>query len=284
MKKIIINLDWDETITSKDTTSLISISLNPKNQERFHQYTNEYLRLLKDYEERYKDERNDLNEEKKFLEGFKVIEEQIMRSIEKDEYFKNNCLDLVKSYEQVEFNKGWDEFFLWFVDQTTHPKNQIELEINIISCSWSSNFIKHSLNYHDYDPLKFKSIRSNEINRKDGKFEVSEDCKVSNSGIKTSLDKLNELKNIISFEDLNRTKTVYVGDSLNDLMCLLESDLGIIIGNNSKLKSTCDKLKINVMGFDCFCNSLDQIRNQKLMVRVDDWFEVLKVLNKFLGN
>ncbi|KAH9817306.1 hypothetical protein DFH28DRAFT_963776, partial [Melampsora americana] len=223
MKKIIINLDWDETITSEDTTSFISIINQTKTKEKekeFQKYIEEYDILIQRYENGFKRIKNDLEEEIEFLKGFKEIENQIINQIEQDEYFKNSNDDEdegnlekenVKVYEKVKFKKGWNEFFNWFNEiQSDETKLNLKLQLNILSCSWSSQFIKNSLNFHHYSSLKFNSIRSNEINRSNGKLMISEDCKVIKDGMKTALDKLFEFQNILSSQ--KDYQSIYIGD------------------------------------------------------------------------
>lgn len=304
-KKIIINLDWDETITTQDTTELISTSSSttpddPYNQhqdESIQKYTKTYLFLLQEYEQSFQNTKTDrkkkhtIEEEKKFLNGFKGIEKQVISLIENDQFFKGKSLDS-NIYEKVEFKSGWKEFFSWCTT-TTSTSTDPKIEINIISCSWSSSFINSCLDYHQYDSTKFKSIRSNEINRTDGTFRVNENC-FTKDGIKSSSDKLKELNHIISLqqeeedqeEDQGEFKTVYVGDSLNDLECLLESDLGLVMGSHLKLIQSFDRLGIRVIEFKEYNVCLNEnckSNHNKVILRVNDWFEVLKVLNLFFG-
>lgn len=71
--------------------------------------------------------------------------------------------------------------------------------------------------------------------------------KAEEQGIRTGADKLREMQKVIT---KNRVKeevvTVYIGDSNTDLPCLLEADIGIIIGDGKSIIETCRRVGINV--------------------------------------
>lgn len=56
--------------------------------------------------------------------------------------------------------------------------------------------------------------------------------------VETPIDKLQALTDILKNSDqTDKTNlTVYIGDSVGDLLCLLEADIGIVIGSSSSLR------------------------------------------------
>ncbi|KAJ0809468.1 putative HAD superfamily protein [Helianthus annuus] len=56
--------------------------------------------------------------------------------------------------------------------------------------------------------------------------------------IETPIDKLQAFTNILknSYESDKTNLTIYIGDSVGNLLCLLEADIGIVIASSSSLR------------------------------------------------
>lgn len=55
--------------------------------------------------------------------------------------------------------------------------------------------------------------------------------------VESPLDKSQAFNNIIdNYGNDKKNLTVYIGDSVGDLLCLLEADIGIVIGSSSSLR------------------------------------------------
>lgn len=55
--------------------------------------------------------------------------------------------------------------------------------------------------------------------------------------MESPFDKVQAFRNILSkSNDDKKNLTVYIGDSLGDLLCLLEADIGIVIGQSNSLR------------------------------------------------
>ncbi len=79
----------------------------------------------------------------------------------------------------------------------------------------------HELNIHANEFTFKESISTGEIVKK----------------VESPLDKLQAFKNISNDCSNDRKNlTVYIGDSVGDLLCLLEADIGIVIGSSSSLR------------------------------------------------
>lgn len=55
--------------------------------------------------------------------------------------------------------------------------------------------------------------------------------------VETPMDKVQAFSNILLNSGNNRRKlTVYMGDSVGDLLCLLKADIGIVVGSSHSLR------------------------------------------------
>lgn len=55
--------------------------------------------------------------------------------------------------------------------------------------------------------------------------------------VESPLDKVNAFRKILENYGNDRNNlTVYIGDSIGDLLCLLEADIGIVIGSSASLR------------------------------------------------
>lgn len=55
--------------------------------------------------------------------------------------------------------------------------------------------------------------------------------------VESPIDKVQAFNDILKNGSNNKKKlTVYIGDSVGDLLCLLEADIGIVIGSSSSLR------------------------------------------------
>ncbi|CAN1233956.1 Bifunctional TH2 protein, mitochondrial [Linum perenne] len=66
------------------------------------------------------------------------------------------------------------------------------------------------------------------------------------NNMETPLDKVQAFRNIMkNYEDDKMNLTVYIGDSVGDLLCLLEADVGIVIGSSSSLRTVGSRLRVS---------------------------------------
>ncbi|KAJ4836408.1 hypothetical protein Tsubulata_020980 [Turnera subulata] len=64
-------------------------------------------------------------------------------------------------------------------------------------------------------------------------------------GIESPIDKLRVFNNILkTYSDDKDNFTIYIGDSVEDLLCLLQADIGIVIGPSSSLQRVGDRLGV----------------------------------------
>lgn len=81
--------------------------------------------------------------------------------------------------------------------------------------------------------MDFVKIHSNELS-------TSDSCTSGDliRAVETPLDKERVFEELMrnAKEHSKLTRSIYIGDSVTDLMCLLKADLGIVIGSNSTLR------------------------------------------------
>lgn len=56
--------------------------------------------------------------------------------------------------------------------------------------------------------------------------------------VESPIDKVQAFHNILKSRNNDKKKlTIYIGDSVGDLLCLLEADVGIVVGSSSSLRT-----------------------------------------------
>lgn len=146
----------------------------------------------------------------------RVIESGVLRGI--------NLEDIKKAGERLILHDGCTSFF-----QNVVKNNNINASVHVLSYCWCGDLIRSSfvsghlqaLNVHANEFQYEESISTGEIVKK----------------IESPIDKVRAFEDIIKSNSDDKTKlTVYIGDSVGDLLCLLEADVGIVIGSSSSLR------------------------------------------------
>lgn len=70
---------------------------------------------------------------------------------------------------------------------------------------------------------------------------------------------------------------MYIGDSLTDLLALLEADVGIVIGQSSSLLKIADMMGVQMRPLLAYPSST-QAGTQKVLYKAESWVEVGAVL------
>ncbi|MED6126078.1 beta ketoadipyl CoA thiolase, th2 [Stylosanthes scabra] len=87
--------------------------------------------------------------------------------------------------------------------------------------------------YYEHDDLKELDVHANEFTY-EGSVSSGEIVKK----VESPIDKVHAFRNILKNSNDDKKKlTVYIGDSVGDLLCLLEADIGIVVGSSSSLRS-----------------------------------------------
>eukprot|EP00252_Welwitschia_mirabilis_P022001 TRINITY_DN5814_c0_g2_i4.p1 TRINITY_DN5814_c0_g2~~TRINITY_DN5814_c0_g2_i4.p1 ORF type:complete len:562 (+),score=103.55 TRINITY_DN5814_c0_g2_i4:660-2345(+) len=145
----------------------------------------------------------------------KVVESGVLRGIDIN--------GIKKAGERLVLQDGCANLFKQIQTRT----DRANLDMHIISVCWSGDIIRAAFSANAVDGL---TIHSNELI-----FQDSVSTGDIDRHVETPVDKLKVFDNILgSLHEHGKCHTsVYVGDSLGDLLCLLRADVGILIGSSS---------------------------------------------------
>lgn len=279
-------LDWDGTLTRKDTLSLVGNIAYHANSDKslspwsdfVNGWVNDYTEHANHYEP-ITSARTTLDQERKWLASLAPIENSSVHRVESSGIFKRVKASHVDHIAASSIRSGdlqlrshWDSLFNTLL---ADPSNKI----SILSVNWSARFIRQSLlsasssitsqetgSLSSY--IQHMDIQANEISnikRADGSDgRLSKD---SSSGIRTSADKLlrlphrcqQKLDKCVSTREpawQEEELVVYIGDSATDLEALLAADVGICIrddpmGSSQKeLSDTLQRIGVSIRHID----------------------------------
>ena len=149
--------------------------------------------------------------------------------------------------------------------------------VRIVSVNWSSEMIGFAFN----EMIPSQCIFANKLLDSNG----------LSSGLVgkqfiSSFDKRVILKNIMEAEKCQDKLTVFVGDSITDLLSMLEVDIGIIIGDSITLLRVAKIFGVNVLPLSDILHQselMEKCRNTKTktLYVAQDWYQIEKLLNNF---
>ncbi|THW73141.1 hypothetical protein D6D19_05915 [Aureobasidium pullulans] len=289
-------LDWDGTLTRKDTLSLvgqIAYHANPsKSLPPWSDFVTGYINDYTDHTSKYKPAvlgRKSLDQERQWLASLAPIEHKSVERVEASGIFKgvkaSHVDHVAKSAVQtgeVQLRSSWDTLLRGFL---CHPSNKL----SILSVNWSTRFIRQSLlaaaaettcaETQSLTPhIESMVINANEITGLDtpsgSDGTLSKDTV---SGIRTSADKLSQVVK------KKEHAVVYIGDSATDLEALLAADVGICIrdevmgSSQRELADTLERIGVKVR--DISEGVLLQGTN-KILYWTDGFEKVVEALEK----
>ena len=150
--------DWDETITSHDTLSLIAPpdSSDPNGPHLFSYFSQYYSNLMTKHENAF-GPRDTLGRQLEFLASLTPVEKATVQEVEAEGLFKGvREEDIRKRAQQVEFRDGWKDF-----TERAMTKEHVRL-MGILSVNWSKVFIRSALQrIHDDAFMRQFEIRAN---------------------------------------------------------------------------------------------------------------------------
>jgi 2-hydroxy-3-keto-5-methylthiopentenyl-1-phosphate phosphatase len=256
-------LDWDGTITKKDTLdSLVSIAATAKpNFPTREHWTRVSQAYVDDYSKTLEQLSPDgslpttIGAEKRLLGKLRDVEQRSLDRVSSSGIFAgltgqtiNTGAHQAIASHQVELRNGSSSFFQHVQSQGSDPV--------ILSVNWSRHFIQSCL-FAASISLPHSCIHSNELDQIDSgnpsnghivSTDPSEDVIISSG------DKLRALEHMRTSHSNTRSSEtppiVYVGDSWTDIECLLAADLGICVrdepagSSQKKLIEALDRLGV----------------------------------------
>lgn len=211
----VVVMDWDETITTKDTTELVAQTAyrHKTGLTDFSHYSKIYLDAYEEYLAKWL-ERKTIDEEIAYQKGMRDVEMSLISAIENDGLFKGltRC-DFVQSALGVEIKDGFTDF--------VSKAQKLHALLYILSVNWSRTLIETALLQAGVSGI---NVLANEPEfyqcKATGYFSKDTD-------IRTGYDKLVELEKIRN--DHPDRSVLFVGDSSGDVLPIVKADTGVII-------------------------------------------------------
>ncbi|MCO5591030.1 hypothetical protein L7F22_045006 [Adiantum nelumboides] len=158
-----------------------------------------------------------------------------------------------------------------FLRQVSSNQN---VNFHIISVCWSESFVKGAL---AKEGLENVEVHSNE-------FITSGSCTSGDIKrvIETPFDKERVFEELMhNLKSLSRSvRSIYIGDSVTDLLCLLEADMGIVIGSDSTLQRVSKAFGVLMMPLYKGVLEMAKLGNARggkkpgVIYTVRDWHEI----------
>lgn len=189
------------------------------------QYTEEYEQCIESILVSAKADKFDYERLRNALEQLSDFERRVnLRVIESGVLKGLNLEDIRRAGERLILQDGCINFF----KSITGNKN-LDVKVHVLSYCWCADLIRsafsaggvNALNVHANEFTYVNSLSTGEIVKK----------------VESPIDKLKAFSGILQNSSNNRRNlTVYIGDSVGDLLCLLEADVGIVLGSSSSLR------------------------------------------------
>ncbi|EAZ63238.2 hypothetical protein PICST_34008 [Scheffersomyces stipitis CBS 6054] len=262
--------DWDETITTADTISLVAEAAylrKPQFSPKFGHFSKIYLDSYKQYTDDFNKKwgaRDSILKEEQFQKGMKSVEMSSINALVESGLFKD--------LEQADFTQQATKVSLrpHFIDFLVRC-HQLAIPVVILSINWTGLIIRECLRKSEID------LKENNITIKTNEFEwkPSENGNLVSTGkwdgspeVRTALDKKNTV------EQLKRqygSDLLYVGDSSTDLLSMLSVPVGVVMTDGS-LTSSLARLGIASV------NLKDAVANNENTLYTGDWKDLAAML------
>ncbi|KAL1929444.1 hypothetical protein VTP01DRAFT_1582 [Rhizomucor pusillus] len=248
----IVLVDFDQTITKVDTTSLLGqFGLDQHNSSLpWSYFVDAYM---DDYNKREATLPHNLTFEQR-IDAFRPVEKASLDRINEKHVFQN------LTREQI-FEKG-KQMGPNFLQPNVLEGLKEAHDLAIVSVNWSKDWILGAL-----APLNLsrKQIYCNDLVLDDRGLTTGE----ITAELLTAVDKKRQVSKILQHYPEKRP-TVYIGDSSGDVLTLVQADVGVIIGNNTGLiQQLQDEFNYNVT------KGIPSKRAEKHVYQVDGWDEII---------
>ncbi|KAG6511859.1 hypothetical protein ZIOFF_029937 [Zingiber officinale] len=201
-------------------------------------YTEEFGQCIKSIVPSEQDAAKTLDYESLYnkLEQISVFEKRANSRVIESGLLKGISLEDIKRVgELLVLQDGCKDFF----QESVKMKEKFNADFHILSCCWCADLMRsafssvgclNALNIHSNEFIYEESISTGEFVRT----------------IESPTDNVETFRNILA--NLGSSKqplSVFIGDSIGDLLCLLEADVGIIIGSNSSLRKVGEQFGVS---------------------------------------
>ncbi|KXH62297.1 hypothetical protein CNYM01_11772 [Colletotrichum nymphaeae SA-01] len=229
-------LDFDGTITTKDTIgTLAEIGLQFQ-QQRGVDLSSNWQQILLDYSKDHAnhvstylpiaDDRSSLEDELAFLRGLKEVEMRSVQRVESSGIFRGISLEHLTLAGETCRKEGRIKLRDGFAELMSAAREK-GWSVAVVSVNWSRSFIKGVLSDYSVD------VVANEIEL-NGSISGPEAAgsPTRQASLMTCEDKLRALRTLAARRGVEDVGTlVYFGDSTTDIECLLATR-GVVISSN----------------------------------------------------
>lgn len=255
-------VDFDETLTSHDTTHLVvECALSRQSEELRKRNAIRWRELSLDYSSKLKKMNENVNRLRKDpLFGIhqwsklrKSVEENSISAVSESRIFANlNEEDLRLKGKSIPLLPGASEVI--------RSVNEQEIPCAVISIGWSREMIEGAL-YHQLNFLP--AVEANRVDPETG---------VILGGLHCPKEKENRLKKLRTLHNAHQG-TIYVGDSTFDVLALLEADLGILFRPSKETLQFCSDFNVEVRPLQLIRWD-DYKKIEQVIYTTDDWSEI----------
>ena len=274
----LLSLDFDDTCTSKDTTSLFYKATNKyrfgtkeekrRLDEQWSKHAEEYGTGLVSVQDKAFSRLEGSTtspgfNDKGLREFLKTIGEfglNISRNVESDGLLQGITSEGIQAVaKDVELQHSC-------LETLSHFRN-----CQVISINWSSEIIYFKLG------IERARIHANSFPVKDGKSTGKID-----RTMRTAFDKERVFKKLVN-ESRSQGVTIFIGDSLTDLLALLAADFGIIVGQSRSLRKVLGVSGISLRPLS-EVNDTNCSRASHTLYEACSWMQIQSFLNEVNSN
>ncbi|XP_027772451.1 bifunctional TH2 protein, mitochondrial isoform X2 [Solanum pennellii] len=189
------------------------------------QYTEEYEQCIEKMLLTEKAEKCDYGRLCRTIEQLSDFEKRANSRVVESGVLKGlNLEDIKRAGQQLILQDGCTDFF-----QSIIRNENLNADIHVLSYCWCGDLIRSSFSSGGIDGL---DIHANELI-----FQESLSTGEIDKKVESPIDKVQAFSKILSnCRNDKKNLTVYIGDSVGDLLCLLEADVGIVLGSSSSLR------------------------------------------------
>lgn len=216
----------DQTQPESQITRMPSADLRNTWELLSTQYSEEYEQCTESMLANEKVVEFDYEGLKKALEQLSEFERRAnMRVIESNVLKGLNLEDIKRAGERLILHDGCMGFF-----QNITKNENLNVNVHVLSYCWCADLIRSTFSSGGIPTMH---VHANEFEY-EGSLSTGEILKK----VESPIDKLQAFTDILKNCDQSEKTnlTIYIGDSVGDLLCLLEADIGIVIGSSSSLR------------------------------------------------
>ncbi|XP_054788954.1 bifunctional TH2 protein, mitochondrial isoform X2 [Prosopis cineraria] len=215
----------DQNQPKDPAVRMSSVVLKNTWMELSQEYTEEYEQCIENIMPAEKLDNFDFQKLSVALEQLSKFEKRANSRVIESGVLKGlNLEDIKRAGERLILQDGCINFF-----QRIVKNENLNGNVHILSYCWCDELIKSA----------FLSAGLNELNVHANEFTFEESVSTGEivKKVESPVEKVQAFHDILNnSNDDRKNLTVYIGDSVGDLLCLLEADVGIVIGSSSSLR------------------------------------------------